>query len=931
MDLAADQATIAAETSWGEISDSAPGVYESIGPGSVVGGRYEIVRILGEGGMGAVYEARDREVDRTVAFKIIRPDLANNPEILRMFKQELVLARQVTHRNVVRIYDLGSANGLRFITMQFVEGTDLKSIIREKGKLSPEEAAKIAVQVCEGLEAAHKENVVHRDLKPQNIMVDSEGRAYVMDFGLAHSTASGGTKGHLLGTPDYMSPEQAKREDVDARSDIFTVGLILQEMLTGQVPLAGNNLHDTLQNRITASAAAPIGKEAGIPKRLCEIVSRCLAFPQAERYQSVAELTHDLQVWRGVIVPSNTKLWKWITIASGAAALGVLGFSTVMLNRKPPAPIKPVTALIADFRNNTGDAVFSGTVESTLKLALEGASFISAYDRTRMRDLGLRGVAGPLDEAKAMQIAASQGLNVVISGDLDQRGNGYRLSLRAVQPITGKVLAKSSKTASGKDQVLLAVSKLGIAVREALGDATSESAQRLSMETITASSIDAVHSYAAGLDALSAGKFEDSLKNLNSAVALDPNFGMAYTVMASAARNLGRQQEAENYIQEALKHIDRMTERERYRTRGYHYLLKGDNHKCVDEYSALLQRYPADSGAYTNIGLCRLHLHEVARALEDARQAVAILPKRAIYRGNLAMDLAFNGDDRGAAKEAQEALNLGYTNSYLHLAYAALLQEQPAGAAEAYRKFAQVNASDAATGLADLAVYEGRYADAVKIFESGAAADLAAPKPLPDDAATKFWGLANAHLSRGQKHAALAAVRRALELSKTAQTRFVAAQIFVTAGDLAAAREISAGLASELQIEPQTYAKLLDGEIALQEFDGRAAVKLFTEANKLLDTWTGRYDLGRAYLEIGAFPEADSEFDRCIKRRGEALALFLNLPTYGYFPPVYYYQGRAREGMKSSGYKDSYRNYLSIRGKAAEDPLLSDIKHRLKQ
>ncbi len=625
--------------------------------------------------------------------------------------------------------------------------------------------------------------------------------------------------------------------------------------------------------------------------------------------------------------------WKWIAamiallVIAGAGVFAWFQFS----GGSKSAPVAPMTLMIADFNNHTGDAVFSGTLESTLKLALEGASFISAYDRTRMRDLGLKAIAGTLDEAQAQGIAASQGLNVVVSGSLDRRGTEYRLSVRAVQTVTGKVITTAEETAPNKDQVLFAVTKLGTAVRKALGDATSESAQRLSMETLTAASLEAVHEYAAGLDALSAGRFEEAQQHLSRALDLDPNFGMAYTVMASAARNLGRQQDAEKYIREALKHIDRMTERERYRTRAYLYLLTGDHQKCVDEYGALLEKYPSDSGAYTNISVCLLHLHNVPKALEQARRAVAILPRRAIYRGNLAMDLAYSGDAQGAAKEAAEALKLGYANGYLHQAYAGLLQEQPAQADEAYRKFEKVNPSDAAAGLADLALYEGRFSDAVKILETGAAADLAERKPDPDAASTKFWSLANIQLLRGQKGAALAAANRALDLSKAVQTRFVAAQIYVALGEAAKARELAAGLSSELQIEPQAYAKLIEGEAALKEKDARGAVKLFTDANNLLDTWIGRFDLGRAYLEMGAFPEADSEFDRCIKRRGEALSLFLDLPTYGYFPPVYYYQGRAREGMKSAGFAESYKKYLSIRGKAGEDPLLAEVRRRVSQ
>jgi tetratricopeptide (TPR) repeat protein len=566
-----------------------------------------------------------------------------------------------------------------------------------------------------------------------------------------------------------------------------------------------------------------------------------------------------------------------------------------------------------------------------LKLALEGASFISAYDRTRMRDLGLKAISGPLDEAQAQTIAATQGLNVVVSGSLDRSGADYRLSVRAVQTVTGKVITTAEEKAPNKEQVLFAVTKLGTTLRKALGDATSESAQRLSMETLTAASLEAVHEYAAGLDALSAGKFEEAQQRLSRALDLDPNFGMAYTVMASAARNLGRQQDAEKYISEALTHIDRMTERERYRTRAYLYLLTGAHQKCVDEYGALLEKYPSDSGSYTNISVCLLHLHNVPKALEQARRAVEILPKRAIYRANLAMNLAFSGDAQAAAKEAAEALKLGYTNGYLHLAYAGLLQEDPAQAADAYQKFEKVNPSDAAAGLADLAVYEGRYADAVKILEAGVAADMAGPKPDTDAASTKLWTLASVQFLRGQQGPAVAAAKRALELSKAFQTRFVAAQVFVAAGETAQARALAAGLAAELQIEPQAYAKLIEGEAALKAQDARGAVKLFTEANNLLDTWIGRFNLGRAYLEMGAFAEADAEFDRCIKRRGEALALFLDLPTYGYFPPVYYYQGRAREGLKSAGFVESYKKYVSIRGKAGEDSLLADVRRRLPQ
>src|SRR5258706_7767709 len=202
---------------------------ERFKPGRMLGNRYQIVQLLGEGGMGAVYKARDRELDRLVALKIIRPNLAASFEVLHRFKQELILARQITQKNVIRIFDLGEADGVKFITMEFIEGKDLTSLIREKGRLSFEECADVIFQTCTALDAAHSEGVVHRDLKPQNIMVEKSGRIIVMDFGIARTMEHGGgmtQTGALIGTPDYMSPEQVMGEHVDSRSDLFTLGII---------------------------------------------------------------------------------------------------------------------------------------------------------------------------------------------------------------------------------------------------------------------------------------------------------------------------------------------------------------------------------------------------------------------------------------------------------------------------------------------------------------------------------------------------------------------------------------------------------------------------------------------------------------------------------------------------------------------------------
>ena len=916
----------------------------SLEVGSVIADRYEILKLLGEGGMGAVYKARDREVDRLVALKVVRPELAGHSSVLQRFKQELVLARAITHRNVIRIYDLGVAEGCRFITMEFIEGRDLSSIL-EEGKLSPAEAVRILRQVCSALESAHAEGVVHRDLKPQNIMVEASGRVVVMDFGLARSMETSGLTqaGAVMGTPAYMAPEQAKGFPADERSDIFALGIIFYQMLTGVVPFKGDTALATLLMRTQGPPKPPAQLEPAIPPMLNDVVMKALAIDPAQRYQKASDLGKDLYDWeqgaihKSIVTPpmrmiGESTSGKWIGVAAaGVLVLAGAAYGVFRFLDKPPAPVPATTVLISDFNNHTGDQVFTGTLESTLKLALEGATFISAYDRARVRELGLKAVTGVFDEPAAEAVAASQGLNVVVSGSIDRRGNEYQLALRAVRTVTGKVIANVDATAPDKDQVLFAVTKLGTALRKTLGDSTSESAQRLSMETLSSANLEAVHEYATGLDLLSAGKFSDAQGHLSRAVELDPNFGIAYTIMASAARNQGRFQDAEQYIREAIKLTGRMTERERYRTRAYLYFLTADYQKCGEEYGALLDRYPADTGAYTNLGVCLAHQHNIAKSLEVARRAVAILPKRAIYHSNLAMDLVDSGDFAGAVKEAADTVKLGYVNGYLIEAFAHLGLEQPDEAAIAYHQLEKTLPSDAATGLADLAVYQGRYSEAVKILEKGAQQDMEGRKPDKDAAAAKYWMLAHVQLLRGQSAAALAAANLALDNSKTFQTRLVAGQVYAALGHEEKARELSAGLSNELQVEPQAYAKLIEGEIALKNSDGRTALKSFSDANNLMDTWMGRLDLGQAYLAIEKYTEADSEFDRCIKRRGEATSLFLDLATYGYFPPVYYYQGRAREGIKTSGYADSYKKYLSIRGQSGEDPLAADAKRRVAQ
>ena len=927
----------------------------SLRPGSLLAGRYEILQMLGQGGMGAVYKARDRQVDRLVAVKIIRPEMAANPAILQRFIQELVLARQITHRNVIRIYDIGEAEGIKFITMEYVEGKDLRSIIIEKGKLPPEDAVSIVEQIASGLSAAHAEGVIHRDLKPGNIMQDASGRIVVMDFGLARTVGGDGMTqtGMMLGTMEYMSPEQAKAEELDARSDLYTLGLIFFELLSGQMPFRADSALASLVMRTQQRAVPLVSVDANVPAALSNIVARCLERDPSQRYRSTDELVEDLRAWRGGAAPrtvfvhptfpevTKTPTGKYISIAVVVIALLIGGSVFVKMKFFPSAATQsanhaPVSVLVGDFTNHTGDPIFEGTLEPMFNVALEGASFISAYNRSSARRFAqkLPHPSDKLDEQAARLVAVGQGISAVITGELSRRGDKYNITATALDAVTGNVLAQAEGTAANKDEVLLAIPKIAAPLRKALGDTTPESVQvEKAAGAFTAASLEVVHQYSQGMDKLFSGHPQDAGNFFSQAATLDPNFARAYVGLSAVNVNLGKVQEAEKYVKLAMEHVDRLTDRERYRVRGIYYFTTGNSQKCIEEYSELVKLYPSDNVGQANLSGCYAQIRQYDKAIAAAQRAVEIVPQGALQHTVLSFYMSYGGDFKNAEGEARKAIAISPSPvANFALADALVGSGQMAQAAETYREMQKINAQGAsfgAAGLADLAAYDGRFKEAVQILEAGAAADIAAKSP--ENAGSKYAVLSQVQLMRKENALAVAAATKALTLNHDVPARFFAARTFIQAGEIAKAQKLITEMAGEQQLDPQVYAKILSGGLALKRGDKNEAIQLLSDANKMLDTWIGRFELGRAYLEAGLFVEADSEFDKCMKRRGEVIELFMdNTPTIGFFPFLYYYQGRVREGLKSPGAADSYKEYLSIR-QAGDDPLVAEVRKAVGQ
>jgi hypothetical protein len=588
-------------------------------PGQNLGDRYHIVKLLGLGGMGAVYQAWDAELGVVVAVKVIRPADGADPltaqALERRFKQELLLARQVTHRNVVRIHDLGEIQGIKYITMPYVQGEDLATILRREGKLSIERTLRVARSMVSGLAAAHAAGVVHRDLKPANIMINADGEAMIMDFGIARSmtdvvaaggavspatgagrSATGGQTmvGAVVGTVEYMAPEQAMAEPVDQRADIYAFGLILYDLLLGRHRAKQSESALTeLYGRIKAAPPPPHSIDPAIPEALNRIINRCVQPDRAARYQTTAELAGELEGLddSGKPLPMVRRLTRRLTAVSVAVVLGLLGL-TFWLARGPGVPVthEPVSVLIADFNNLAQDKTFDGALEGALGIALEGASFITSYSRTDARkiatDLAKRSA---IDENAARLVAVREGIKVILAGTISPDRDGYRIVVKGQNPDGTELWVQQSRARNRAD-VLNAVAAVASDIRSALGDTKSRSDRLAESESVTTSSLEALQSYTVAQELYSNGKFDEAVKQFEKSTGQDQTFGRAYAGLANAYFYLGRQKEAEDNWKKAYSLMDRMTEREKYRTQGtYFFAIARNYEKAIENYEALIK------------------------------------------------------------------------------------------------------------------------------------------------------------------------------------------------------------------------------------------------------------------------------------------------------------------------------------------------------
>jgi tetratricopeptide (TPR) repeat protein len=671
-----------AERRWDLPTRTALGAIQRLAAGARLGGRYQIVALLGAGGMGMVYRAEDEQLGLPVAVKVLRSDLAGDGRWLERFKQELVLARQVSHENVVRIHDIGSdaQNGLVFLTMDFLPGRSLRELLAEEGRLAPERAIAIARQLALGLGAAHRAGVVHRDLKPGNVLVDlgaesgSPLRAAITDFGIARSLAGSGlTKtGTVIGTLDYLSPEQARGEAVDGRSDLYALGLLLYEMLTGDLPFSGTTEAEMLAQRVTGT---PRLRWAGspIPKHLQAVVQRLLARDPARRYPTAEEVVRELDRCQAAVPgrwAGGPAAWRMgAVVAALLALLGVFALARTAHQRarlarptlasspprsipKPAAGPRHAVALLplADETGRPDLAWVTTGIPEMLTASLAESPELRVLDSQRVfrtvEDLKLP--RGPLPEAEARRLAVLLDADRLVSGRVHAAGGRLRVDLSMLATDPPGLPAAELHAEAALGETFRLVEEIGATLRQRLAVPPAPAG---GAEPAASRAPAALAGFAQGSASLLRGDALAAVPALERAVAADPRYTAAWVELARAREALGRSEPAREAARQAVETLPTGESRAAYEARAVEARLLGHPDRAQEILSRLLARYPDDVEARVELAEAYGEQGSLDRAIAALKAAVLLAPHHPRAWFLLGKYSILAGDSRHAVDE----------------------------------------------------------------------------------------------------------------------------------------------------------------------------------------------------------------------------------------------------------------------------------------
>ncbi len=627
---------------------------------------YEIRDLLGAGGMGEVWRAFDTRLDRLVALKVLPLHYTQDANRLQRFIREAKTASSLNHQNIVTVYDIGQvtteAGELHYIATELIEGETLRQRLKARGQFAWREAVEIASQIAAALDAAHRVGIVHRDIKPENVMLRSDSVVKILDFGLAKTTESrtadgqastviGGStdSGVAVGTPRYMSPEQARGEKVDARTDIFSLGVLLYELVTGHAPFASKTTSETIA-AILRDEPPPLTQSAPVaPGDLERIVSRTLCKKRADRYQTIGAMLNDLKEFKqqfelqakldAILPTAHDRLGALSeggtpNVARDASSLAARARQAVtgwFSRRRSPVFTERDLIVLADFENQTGDAVFDGTLKQGLAIQLRQSPFLSLFPEERVRHtlrLMKRSPTERVTPRIAQEICLRHNLKAFIAGSIAPLGSHYVITLEALQGQTGWPLETEQVEAKSKEQVLRALSQAASRLRATLGESLHSIQQfDKELEETTTEKLEAFQAYALGYEQTLSGRLMDAIQLYRRAVELDPDFAYAWSMLSIHHSVFGRPGLAAEYAEKAYALREGVSDYEQLQvTFRYHLMFTGDLHKALDAALLFKRIYPRTSTAPIDLLVAYDLLGQHEQAVAEGREAISLNP-----------------------------------------------------------------------------------------------------------------------------------------------------------------------------------------------------------------------------------------------------------------------------------------------------------------
>ena len=654
---------------------------EGLSRGTLFAGRYEIIEELGTGGMGRVYRVEDTKLKQEIALKLIKPEIAFDKKTIERFRNELRTARNVRHKNICGMYDLGEERGTHYITMEYVRGEDLKSLIRKMGLLSAGQAITIAKQVCDGLVEAHRLGVVHRDLKPQNVMIDTDGNARIMDFGIARSLEAKGITGAgmMIGTPEYMSPEQVEGKEVDQRSDIYSLGIILYEMMTGRVPFEGDTPFTVGVKHKSEIPKSPRELNAQIPQDLSQIILRCLEKEKGKRYQSAGEVRSELaNIQKGIpttekIIPERKPLTsRQITVTFGlkkvlipavvVTALVVIAILIWQLLPKREAAHGPKienSIAVISFENQTGDKAYDylqKAIPNLLITSLEqrGSLYVATWERLRdlLKQMGKDEVEF-IDSDTGFSLCRREGVGAIVLGSFVKAGDVFATDVKVLDVETKKILKSASARGRSVDSILeRQIDELSREISEGIGLSERKitaDAQRIA--DVTTSSMDAYNEFLKGIEKYERYYYEEARKLFENSIKLDPNFAAAHQWLALTYGKLGDTKATTEILIKAKALAEKTNEKDRLNIYAlYAQVIENDVEKRIRILEELATKYPREKRIHYNLGIHYWNKKEFSAAIDAYSKALALDPNY----GSALNGLGYTYADMGNYEKAIE-------------------------------------------------------------------------------------------------------------------------------------------------------------------------------------------------------------------------------------------------------------------------------------